>query len=224
MRELALSRPGDPRDQLAALRLEERYFAAAVRAGEEARRSATRNDPKNAPGTLDYFARMRTLREVLILEEGWRRLDHNQSPLIVNPERTMAIGVLLGDARTGIPGNPQPRSKRPTGASKVDLVTRNQELALFPAPRPPMADDEVHVEDDEFARMATWFLLTFRYEGQEPGKVKVRSELSRAESVGNHSRIDRWQQRIMLPTLEFESVVDYSDEGVSDIDVSVEER
>lgn len=166
MTELSLIRPDDRDRELEALGLQEQYLLGAIQAGENARGGATSNDPPNAAGTLDYFARIRTLREEL-KPLGWEPRNHNQLPLAVNADKTLAVGVLQGDARTGLPGVPHPRSRRPTGAAKASLIARNQELALFALLA--AEDDGTELGDDEYARMETWYLLTYRYEAKNGG-------------------------------------------------------
>ncbi|MFP8943840.1 hypothetical protein ACLIYM_20725 [Streptomyces fenghuangensis] len=207
--------------QLAQLGLKHQYFDRLIREGEEARSTATKDDAKNAPGTFDYFARVRTLRELLRTEQGWLLYDPKQSPLIVNPDKTVAVGVLLGDARTGLPGNPQPRSHRPAGVAKEALVARNQDLSpgLFPLPTEP---DEDLLAEDEYARLATWYLLTYRYTARKQGFVEVRSELSLPSRVGANGKIDSWDRRILLPAIRFKKTFDYP-EGDTGFDVPVEE-
>jgi len=211
----------DHEAQLAQLGLKYEYFERLIREGEEARSTATKDDAKNAPGTFDYFARVRTLRELLRTEQGWLLYDPKQSPLIVNPDKTVAVGVLLGDARTGLPGNPQPRSHRPAGVAKEALVARNQDLTpgLFPLPVDP--DEDLLVED-EYARLATWYLLTYRYTARKQGFVEVRSELSLPSRVGANGKIDSWDRRILLPAIRFKKTFDYP-EGDTGFDVPVEE-
>ena len=63
MAEPLLSSPKDHESQLAAFGLKPEYFNDALRAGEQARRLVTKNDPPNAGGTEDYFKRVRVLRE-----------------------------------------------------------------------------------------------------------------------------------------------------------------
>ncbi|WP_329013084.1 hypothetical protein [Streptomyces sp. NBC_01601] len=208
--------------QLAELGLKYEYFERLISEGEEARAGATLDDAVNAAGTFDYFARVRTLRYLLRTEEGWKRYDPKQSPLTVNPDKSMAIGVLLGDARTGLPGNPQPRSHRPAGVAKESLVARNQGLGpgLFPLPED---EPEMELTEDEYARLATWYLLTYRYEAREQGFVEVRSELSLPSRVGARGKIDSWDRRIPLPAQRFKKTFDYP-ESDAGFDVPVEER
>ncbi|MGW2700808.1 hypothetical protein [Streptomyces sp. NPDC001340] len=211
--------------QLAALGLQAAHFEGALQMSEQARRRAkTKDDAKNAPGSQDYFTRVRELRYALRTELGWHPYDPLQAPLIVNPDKTIGIGVLLGDARTGLRGIPYPRSKRPAGVTKEQAIARNQELQLpfeepeFSAPDGPQADA------DEYAQMVTWYLLTYRYQARKTGVVTIRSELSLPDRVGPGGKIDSYQRRILLPPVQFESVLDYAVETTGDIVVSVEER
>ncbi|MGQ4414815.1 hypothetical protein ACN6LA_005222 [Streptomyces sp. SAS_269] len=208
--------------ELAELGLKYEYFERLISEGEEARAGATEDDANNAAGTLDYFARVRTLRYLLRTEEHWKRYDPKQSPLSVNPDKTMAIGVLLGDARTGLPGNPQPRSHRPAGVAKESLVARNQDLDPGLFPLPPQDDAEAELTDDEYARLTTWYLLTYRYAARKQGFIEVRSELSLPSRVGAQGKIDSWDRRILLPAIRFKKTFDYPD-GDTGFDVPVEE-
>ncbi|MGW7264361.1 hypothetical protein [Streptomyces sp. NPDC054842] len=225
MSENAWARPdesGGHEVQLAELGLKYEYFERLISEGEEARAGATEDDAANAAGTFDYFARVRTLRYLLRTEEGWKRYDPKQSPLTVNPAKTMAIGVLLGDARTGLPGKPQPRSHRPAGVAKESLVARNQDLepGLFPLPHQEEAEAEL--TEDEYARLTTWYLLTYRYAARKQGFIEVRSELSLPSRVGAKGKIDSWDRRILLPAIRFKRTFDYP-EGDAGFDVPVEE-
>ncbi|WP_336323302.1 hypothetical protein [Streptomyces lavendofoliae] len=211
--------------QLADLGLRWKYIEQTLRMSEQARRTGkTKDDAKNAPGSQDYFTRVRELRYSLRTELDWEPYDPLQAPLIVNPDKTVGIGVLLGDARTGIPGFPHPRSKRPAGVTKERAVARNQDLQL-PFEEPEFAAPDVAQEDvDAYSQMVTWYLLTHRHEARKTGVVTVRSELSLPDRVGHGGRIDRYQRRILLPPIEFESVSDYAGQTTGDFNVSVEER
>lgn len=209
-------------EQLADLGLKLVYLQEAVRAGEEVRRQTTRNDPRNAPGMVDYFRRIRVLREQLIANEGWKRGEINQLPLIVNPGKTMAIGVLLGDYRTGWVGPYHPRSKRPLGDGKLRLVSQNQQLAMIPRPADP---GEFALEDEDLANMQTWFFVTYRH--VLSGVTRVSSELSLPEYANVRNYVERWTRRIPLPDLDFEGVIPYiegTDDGPGEYDVEVGEK
>ncbi|MGX5188313.1 hypothetical protein ACWKT5_37870 [Streptomyces avermitilis] len=224
---LPSGQPGGYESQLATLGLSWKYLEPGLRMSEQARRAGkTKDDAKNAPGSQDYFTRVRELRYTLRTELGWEPYDPLQAPLIVNPGKTVGIGVLLGDARTGLPGSPHPRSKRPAGATKEQAVARNQELQLsFPFEEPEFSEpDDGQSRVDAYAQMVTWYLLTYRYEARKTGVVTVRSELSLPNRVGPGGKIDSYRSRILLPAIEFESVNDYAVETTGEFDVPVEER
>jgi len=209
--------------QLAALGLRVEYFHDALRAGEQARRLVTKNDPKNAAGTVDYFQRVRVLREGLITKANWARADLDGLPLVANPDLTMAIGVLLGDHKTGWLGPYHPRSRRPVGEKKIKLVAQNQQLALIP--RPAVAD-EVDLETADLSNVHTWFLITYRRIKED--RVIVSSELSEPEETGLDAYVKRYIRRIPLPDLDFKGVTPYrgngSDGGSTEFEVAVDEK
>jgi hypothetical protein len=72
----------DCEERLTELGVQFSQLHDALRAGEEARRLTTPNDPRNAGGTQDYFRRIRVLRERKIADDGWARLDLNMLPLV----------------------------------------------------------------------------------------------------------------------------------------------
>ncbi|MFI9274846.1 hypothetical protein ACIGXM_29655 [Kitasatospora sp. NPDC052896] len=219
----ALGNPNDSARLLADMGLRPEYFDRAIRMGERSREQCTKDDAKNAPGTQDYLTRVRELRFTLRTELNWKRYDPKQAPLIVNPDKTIGIGVLLGDARTGLPGNPQPRSHRPAGVTKEAAVVRNQGLQL-PLFAPSVEPDEVHLDDDEYASLATWYLLTYRFEGRKSNTVEIRNELSLPDRVGPMGRIDNWRARIILPPVRIPKIQDYTGDQPAAYVVDVQER
>ena len=223
---MALPIPKDTYDyeqQLAELGVQLDQLHDALRAGEEARRLTTGNDPRNAAGTVDYFRRIRVLRERKIADDGWARLDLNMLPLVANPPRTVAIGVLLGDYRTGWPGSNHPRSCRPVGEGKIRLVARNQQqMSLFPAMANPQ---EVDLDSEDLAELQTWFLISHRR--LFGGYVTISAELSLPCETGETRYITRYAHRIPLPELRFDGVIPYineDDRGADDYDVPVGEK
>jgi hypothetical protein len=214
----------DCEKRLAALGVQLAQLHDALRAGEEARRLTTANDPRNAAGTVDYFRRIRVLRERKIAEDGWARLDFNMLPLVVNPTRTIAIGVLLGDYRTGWPGPYHPRSSRPVGEGKIRLVARNQQqMTLFPEIHDPQ---EVNQDSEDLSRLQTWFLISNRRLFGD--HVTISSELSLPSETGETRYITRYAKRIPLPELRFDGIIPYTDEdddgGEGEYEVPVDEK
>jgi hypothetical protein len=220
--EPLLSGAADHVVQLAGLGLRLEYFYDALRAGEQARRLVTENDPKAAAGTDDYFRRVRVLRDRLINDAKWARADLDGLPLVINPKLTMAIGVLLGDHKTGWVGTYHPRSKRPVGEKKVKLVAQNQQLAMIPR---PVVAEEVDIESADLTNVHTWFFLTYRRVRGD--KVIVSSELSEASGTGLDAYVTRWVRRIPFPDLTFAGVTPYvgnADGGSGGYEVAVDEK
>lgn len=204
--------------RLAALGLKIEYPQEAIRAGEEARRTWNPTEPPNAGGLKDWIARVGSLREQLVQYEGWRTYNHQQMALAVNGDKTIALGVLQGDSATGRHYGPKPKSKYPKGRVFEDLTARNQ-LALFSLGEAGALDQ---LEDEELARLQTWVLLTYRTKAND--RIEVYSEISLPKRIGPGGLVDDWIDRIILPRLDFEGVIELgSDSGDDDFDVPVEE-
>lgn len=215
--------------QLAGLGFNQDIFHRALRADEAARRATGRLQPRNAAGTNGYFARVEQLRYGLITELGYKPKDYRGIPLAVNEEEARAVGVLLGNRKTGLPGFTEgPTGARSMGKAKAKLVTECAgQVALFDLPAG--ADDD-EVADEEFARFDLWLLVSYRFEVRDPedgaSRVVVRSEFSKPKGVDEGARINGWGRRIILDNLTFDGVVEYheDDEGPDAFDVAVEER
>ncbi|MFD7732615.1 hypothetical protein ACFV6F_19780 [Kitasatospora phosalacinea] len=217
MVELPRELPGPDHDRLAALGIRWDYLETAIRAGEAARREATPTEPPTAPGLNDWIARVGMLRHTMVLQEGWTLLNHNNMALVVNPARTIALGVLAGDAATGWAPPLKPKSRYPKGNAFAEAVAHN-DLTLFSNDELGHADvlDPAAIES-----LNLWLLLTHRVRVRD--EVTVYSELSLPAGVSDSGYIVDWLDRVILPRLKFEAIKD--DEGPDDggIDVPVEE-
>ncbi|MEV7347249.1 hypothetical protein [Streptomyces sp. NPDC093544] len=210
--------PAEDVDRLAVLGMKWEYCEGAIRAGEAARREATPSEPPTAPGLRDWIARVGMLRYTMIVEEGWTPLNHKNMALAVNPAQTIAIGVLAGDAGTGWPPPAKPKSRYPKGQAFANAVA-GEELTLFS--NADAGHPEV-LEPETIEALDLWLLLTYRV--RQGDTVTVFSELSRPDSVSTSGYIVDWRDRLILPRLRFEAVID--DDGRDDdgsIDVPVEE-
>jgi hypothetical protein len=155
--------------------------------------------------------------------EQWARTDLDGLPLIVNPGRTIAIGVLLGDHKTGWVGPYHPRSRRPVGEKKVKLISQNEkQLALFST---PVTADEVDLETEDLTNCRTWFFVTHRR--VRGNKIMVSSELSLASRVTSSGYVAYWSHRIPFPNQSFDGVIAHTpgdDEGPDGFEVAVDEK
>jgi hypothetical protein len=210
--------PAEDVDRLAALGMKWEYCERSIRAGEAARREATPTEPPTSPGLRDWMARVGMLRHTMIIEEGWSLLNHKNMALVVDPAQTIAVGVLAGDAGTGWPAPVKPKSRYPKGQAFANAVAGG-DLSLFS--NADAGHPEI-MEPEKIEALDLWLLLTYRV--RQGDTVTVFSELSRPEAVSSSGYIVDWRDRVILPRLKFEAVID--EDGRDDdggFDVPVEE-
>ncbi|WP_328900649.1 hypothetical protein OHR86_12545 [Streptomyces sp. NBC_00441] len=210
--------PAGAAAQLATLGTKLEYLHPVLYAGEAARRTATPNHPANTAGTRAYQEHVRVLREEHIRNEGWQRLLHDHLELVYNPEKSIAIGVMIGDAATGNHRHP-PTNLRKRGAATARAAERNSDqLELF---LPPPGPDEAVLSDDEAEALQVWFLVSYRVQAGDA--VHIHSELSLPAQVEN-GFVVAWKQRIPLPVLEMDGIEPPDEDGQEEIDIPVDFR
>lgn len=184
----------DVQSRLTQLGLEETRIADVVRRGYIAFISCTVNDPPLFPGFSAWARMVRGLREYLVPQD-WERSDDNNYSLVVNPSGTIAIAVATGDEATGC-RDATPTTKSSRGTCTIDAVTVNSsQLSLFDFPPLP---SEVQAAKSGDKRL-TWILLVHRSTNE------IRCELSLPRSMGDDSRFDSWQERIILGSIPIDS-------------------
>ena len=122
--------PGDVAARLLSLDavLTEALLLEANQRGFEARLDVTRAHAPTAAGTFHWHAFVAALRLALI-EEQWSMRDERNCPLVISPDRTMAIVVMTGNADTGKTfGNPTNQADK--GAVLDEAVQRNIQYQL----------------------------------------------------------------------------------------------
>lgn len=209
--------PDDVHAQLAALGTKLEYLHPALYAGEAARRTATPNHPANTAGTRAYQEHVRLIREAHIRHAGWKRLLHDHLELVCNPEKTLAIGTMIGDAATGNPSL-HPTNLHKRGAATERAAEHNVQLGLFPTPVGP---HEVLLDEDEALGLRTWFLVSYRVKVE--GAVRIHSELSLPGQV-ERGFVVKWERRIPLPVIEMDEIELPDEDGPDEIDIPVEFR
>ncbi|MEU3754977.1 hypothetical protein AB0H17_19740 [Streptomyces olivoreticuli] len=210
--------PGDVHARLAELGTKVDYLQPALYAGEAARRTATPNHPANTAGTRAYQEHVRAIREEHIRNARWKRLLHDHLELVYNPEKSLAIGVMIGDAATGN-ARLHPKNLRKRGAATARAAASNDmQLALFS----PRADsDEVRLAPVEASDLKTWFLVSYRVRVGDV--VRIHSELSLPRKF-KRGFVAKWDQRIPLPVLEMDGIERMDDDGPGEIDIPVDFR
>ncbi|WP_433398796.1 hypothetical protein [Streptomyces sp. CA-146814] len=214
----AAPEPGGSAVQLAALGTKWEYLHPALYAGEAARRTATPNHPANAAGTRAYQEHVRVLREEHIRNEGWQRLLHDHLELVYNPEKAIAIGVMIGDAATGNRRH-HPTNLHKRGAATARAAERNTvQLELFLSSPEP---DEAVLSNDEAEALQVWFLVSYRVRTGD--SVHIHSELSLPARV-ERGFVVKWKRRIPLPVLEMDGIEPPDEDGQEEIDIPVDFR
>ena len=147
--------------------LDRKVLSDALIFGEAERRTCTENDPGILKGMLGWGRPIRSLRETMRLR-NWKREEPNSLPLIVSPDRSVAITVASGDDQTGNPRSPFACTKWDKGKMLLEWVEPSAQLTL---------DDAVEESEPPPVRTELWFLLVYRT------NAEILAELSRATSV-----------------------------------------
>lgn len=210
-------------DRLAELGTSWPALERAIRSGEAGWRVPTKRHGSGAPARYAYHERLAALRLEQKKRFEWESARQHQIELVVNPERTIAIQTMLGDSRTGVPGNPPPRSRYPRGKKgRLLLAQENPEeqLGLFGIEAP----EEIDLSEAE--RLDVWVLLVNRIERPDgAGGVIWRSELSKPCPTDERGYITDWFERTPLPVLTIDAVVfPDDDEGPGELDIPINFR
>ncbi len=200
------------------------FLHEVLRAGEAARRTAVPNDPTGTAGRRAYEAHVRTLRELHIEHKRWARLVHGRLELVCNEDRSMAMGVMVGDSATGR-ASLFPRNARRRGAATEQVTRANEgegaphmQTALFAAGAGPKG---VSLSEEEAHAVKTWFLLSYRTQIGET--VRIDCELSRPKRFADGFVVE-WGKRIPLPALTMDGIEPLNDDGPGEINIPVDFR
>ncbi len=205
-------------DRLADLGLTVGELHDVLNRAEAERRTCTGFDPPGLPGSVFWGRVIRFLRETYV-PKGWKARNIDQLPLLISPDRSLAVTASSGDWAAGLSSLYTPRTRYPKGAATGRRVEANGQFTI------PGLPADLTEDADEDDSLATWILLYYHEKGNE--QTKLRCELSLPSEIGARGRIDRWSDRIILPSLEFpEDVIGLGgaddDEGLGAIDVPVE--
>ncbi|MFF5574879.1 hypothetical protein [Streptomyces luteogriseus] len=216
--------PDDAQAQLGGMGTGLEILHNVLRAGEAARRTAVSNDPIGTAGRRAYEAHVRTIRELHIEQEGWVRLVHGRLELVCSPDRSVAMGVMVGDAATG-QASLFPKNARRRGPATGLVVRANAgegashvQTALFVAGAGPCG---VALSEEEACALKTWFLLSYRRKVGDT--VRIDCELSQPKRF-EAGFVEEWGRRILLPTLIMDGIEPLNDDGPGEIDIPVDFR
>lgn len=202
--------------RLHTLGVAESLLRDAVSRGLSGRRSCTAFHPPNFPGIVQWAETHRALREFLV-PTGWQPDDSGGFSTVIRPDGEVAIAVMTGSDRTGKSGLPHPVTKYTRGPLTHAAIEVNQLAMLLFGARAGQTVDEQETR----ARRVTWILLVSTRHDE------VRMELSCPLAIDESGRISAWSERIILPSLDLESTLEFVDDDDPDepeIEVSVEPR
>ncbi|WP_265706910.1 hypothetical protein [Verminephrobacter aporrectodeae] len=158
--------------------------------GYEARLEATIAHAPTAAGTLHWHAFVPALRLALKVQ-GWSTKDHKNCPLIISPDRSMAIVVMTGNSETGKEfGNPTNQADK--GAVMDEAVQKNIQYQLF---------ENAALSELQKGKGGTqlWVLLYHVDAGAKDAR-EIRTELSLPSSF-HKRKIVGWAERIILRSI-----------------------
>lgn len=212
MTEALNPEPQDVARRLIALDLTMEDLLQPVRLGAAARRTATANHPKAYGGWRDYGERVAGLRDQLA-DRGWTAEEVDGVCMTVHPNRRLALMTALGNSGTGTASPVSTRRKRGETTDKVVRVNAQLAFEFEIAEAPPALRQTL---------MPTWVLLVHT-EGDQ-----IRSELSLARHMDEEGFIDAWLDRIPLPSIQLNDVLDVDDDDdegpTGGVDFDVPER
>lgn len=188
-------------------------FSEVMEVGLRARHEATPSHAVTAAGSYQWHASVPALRERLQYL-GWTRKDPKNCPIIISPDRSVAIAVMTGDEDTG---NPDPNVKPSNRSKKGKFLEEqiklnnafNRQYTLFK-------------QDQGSGRHATelWVLLYHH----DAIRKEVRYELS-LPSEFRKKNIIGWSERILLGHITEAPVIPVKDMETSQpIEVFVEPK
>ncbi|HEV8557939.1 MAG TPA: hypothetical protein VGR06_16285 [Actinophytocola sp.] len=199
---IAVYKDDDAPRMLASLGIRLEWLDDAIRAGFDAAINTSTDEPSVAAGFKNWMARVGTLRQRLREEADWVRSDQLNIPLVRNPEKTIALGVMLGNEITGFSYGGQMTSKRPMGPAYAKVTAGNHTLPLLS--RAEVAGTGL-LEDHELAELNIWFLLINAV--PDSGELHVHREVSLPAPTTEGSKITSWLARILLPPMNLGPVV-----------------
>ena len=178
--------------ELDAALVEDLLLEANLR-GYEARLGTTIAHAPTAAGTLHWHEFVAAVR-LALKERDWSIKDHKNCPLIISPDKSIAIVVMTGNLETGlIHGNPTNQADK--GAVMDEAVQRNIQYQLFESAA--MSKLQRGAGGTQL-----WVLL---YHADVSGKhaKEIRTELS-LPSRFHKKKIIEWSERIILKSIPTE--------------------
>ncbi|MFW0169199.1 hypothetical protein [Rothia sp. P4278] len=184
----------DAADFLAKMDISIVDINAGLEAGEQAAGNTGIDAPATAAGTRRWFDTTEVIRRELRTKGPWKIENPKNRPLVVHLGGDYRMGILGGDANTGIPDpDVVPKANRKKGVATKESVNANQE-ALFYLNKP--ADNTLHEVIGSLPPAGHWFLLYYRDEEE------IRCEISLPSPSFEDGQFQSWQCRVILPPID----------------------
>jgi hypothetical protein len=184
--------------------------------GYRRRIEATDMHSTTAAGSFHWHESIFALRTMLS-ERGWKKEDLKNCPLIVSPDRKIALSLMTGDNETGWPqGNPSNQAQK--GSVLETAVAKNQQqLKLFDA-------KYLATELSNRQEATQLWVVLYHVAVGTSGNTEIRMEVS-LPSEFEKKRIVGWRERLILtPIAPDGSGIAQSDLPTAPIDVPIERR
>lgn len=207
--------PSEAPEFLAKFGIDIADIQEGLEAGEQAAGNTRSSAPVTAAGSRRWFDTTEVIRDHLMTKSGWKLANPKGRPLSIHPSGKHILGILGGDANTGIlDPDVVPKANRKKGPATGESVNANQP-ALFYLDGP--SDEIVREAVAGVPSEGHWFLLYYRDEEE------IRCEISLPYPEFDEGQFQRWQYRVILPAID-KSAIDRSkipDIGGGDVEFQI---
>ncbi|ORC15721.1 hypothetical protein A7979_05860 [Rothia nasimurium] len=207
--------PSEAPEYLAKIGIDIADIQEGLEAGEQAAGNTRSSAPVTAAGTRRWFDTTEVIRDHLSTKNGWKLDNPKGRPLSIHPAGKHILGILGGDANTGIlDPDVVPKANRKKGPATGESVKANQP-ALFDLDGP--SDETVREAVAGVPSEGHWFLLYYR------DVEEIRCEISLPYPEFDGGQFQRWQYRVILPAID-KSAIDRSripDIGGGDVEFKI---
>ncbi|MGH1978386.1 hypothetical protein [Rothia sp. L_38] len=186
--------PSEAPEFLAKFGIDIADIQEGLEAGEQAAGNTRSSAPITAAGTRRWLDTTEVIRDHLSTKNGWKLANPKGRPLSIHPSGKHILGILGGDANTGIlDPDVVPKANRKKGPATGESVKANQP-ALFYLNMP--SDEMVRELVAGVPSEGHWFLLYYR------DVEEIRCEISLPYPEFDGGQFHRWQYRVILPSID----------------------
>lgn len=173
-------------------------FRDSMQSGLSLYKSVNKFHPVTAGGSRAWEEIVATFRTLVVDQnDGWRSIQQNGMPVLINSELNATIVITSGDENTGLKASHDPKTRNTKGQVTESFVGQNYDLF----------DDSTTTIFQPTDSHQTWVLLYTL----DKAKSEVRYELSLPTNTsisGNKGKIKitEWQTRIIFPAISFNDI------------------